>query len=216
MTRLYHFPTSPFSARVRVALGMKSVPVELVDCRADASRLAQARQLAPTGTVPILVAGDGQVLVDSTSIVRWLDASFPTPRLFPVGPSELSTTLRVCDHVDAVLNLVVDLGTRSYALHDSPAWDGYVSERIGRAHQTLEKLAQDLAALDRPTVGPDGINAADIWLATMVRWYENLPGRAATAPAAAQILTLGWRIPESILAFAAPIHAHPIVKRWGI
>jgi glutathione S-transferase len=216
MTRLYHFPTSPFSARVRVALGMKSVPVELVDCRADASRLAQARQLAPTGTVPILVAGDGQVLVDSTSIVRWLDASFPTPRLFPVGPSELSTTLRVCDHVDAVLNLVVDLGTRSYVLHDAPGWNAHVSERIGRAHQTLEKLAQDLAALDRPTVGPDGINAADIWLATMVRWYENLPGRAATAPAAAQIMTLGWRIPETILAFAAPIHAHPIVKRWGI
>jgi glutathione S-transferase len=216
MTRLYHFPTSPFSARVRVALGMKSVPVELVDCRADASRLAQARQLAPTGTVPILVAGDGQVLVDSTSIVRWLDASFPTPRLFPVGPSELSTTLRVCDHVDAVLNLVVDLGTRSYVLHDAPGWHAHVSERIGRAHQTLEKLAQDLAALDRPTVGPDGINAADIWLATMVRWYENLPGRAATAPAAAQIMTLGWRIPETILAFAAPIHAHPIVKRWGI
>jgi glutathione S-transferase len=154
--------------------------------------------------------------VDSTSIVRWLDASFPTPRLFPVGPSELSTTLRVCDHVDAVLNLVVDLGTRSYVLHDAPGWGAHVSERIGRAHQTLEKLAQDLAALDRPTVGPDGINAADIWLATMVRWYENLPGRAATTPAAAQIMTLGWRIPESILAFAAPIHAHPIVKRWGI
>ena len=216
MTRLYHFPASPFSARVRIALGMKSVPVELVDCRADAARLAQARQLAPTGTVPVLVAGDGQVLVDSVSICRWLDASFPSPRLFPVGPSELSTTLRVCDHVDAVLNVVVDLGTRSFALRDSAGWDAFVAERLGRAHQTLDKLSEDLAALDRPTIGPDGINAADIWVATMVRWYENLPGRAPTTPAAAQILPLGWRIPEPILAFAAPIHEHPVLKRWGL
>jgi glutathione S-transferase len=216
MGQLFHFPTSPFSARVRVALAFKSVPVELVDCRADPARLAQARSLAPTGTIPVFVAGDGQVLVDSVSIVRWLDLTFPTPRLFPAGPSELSTTLRVCDYVDSALNTVVDLGTRAYALHESPSWGAYVAQRLERVHATLGALVAEIDALDRPTVGPDGINAADLWVATMVRWFENLPGRAAAAPAVAQILSLGVRMPEALHAYASSINAHPIVARAGL
>lgn len=215
MGQLFHFPASAFSARVRIALALKSVPVELVDCRADASRLAHALQIAPTGTMPVYVAGDGQVLVDSTSIVRWLDLSFPTPRLFPAGPSELSTTLRICDYADAALNIIVDLGTRAWALRAAPEWPSYVEQRLARAHRTLEALAGEIAALDRPTVGPDGINAADIWVATLVRWFEGLPARAEVSEPARQILTLGVRMPEALHTFAAPINAHPIVKRAG-
>jgi glutathione S-transferase len=216
MGQLFHFPTSPFSARVRIALALKSVPVELVDCRADAARLAQARSLAPTGTIPVFVAGDGQVLVDSVSIVRWLDLTFPTPRLFPAGPSELSTTLRVCDYVDSALNTIVDLGTRAYALHDAPGWPDYVAQRLERVHATLAALVAEIDALDRPTVGPDGINAADLWVATLVRWFENLPGRAPTVPVAQQILTLGVRMPEALHTYASSINAHPIVARAGL
>jgi glutathione S-transferase len=215
MGQLFHFPSSAFSARVRIALALKSVPVELVDCRADAARLAHAQQLAPTATMPVYVAGDGQVLVDSLSIVRWLDLSFPTPRLFPAGPSELSTTLRVCDYVDVALNILVDLGTRAWTLRSAPEWSGYVDERLGRAHRTLEALAREVAALDRPTVGPDGINAADIWLATLVRWFEGLPARAEVSAPAKQILSLNAQMPAALSAFAAPINAHPIVKRAG-
>jgi glutathione S-transferase len=216
MGQLFHFPTSPFSARVRIALALKSVPVELVDCRADAARLAQARSLAPTGTIPVFVAGDGQVLVDSGSIVRWLDLTFPTPRLFPAGPSELSTTLRVCDYVDSALNTIVDIGTRAYVLHEAPGWNAYVAQRLERVHATLGALVREVDALDRPTVGPDGINAADLWVATLVKWFENVPGRAPTTPLAAQILTLGVRMPEALHAYASSINAHPIVARAGL
>ena len=216
MGQLFHFPTSPFSARVRIALALKSVPVDLVDCRADPARLAQARSLAPTGPIPVFVAGDGQILVDSVSIVRWLDMTFPTPRLFPAGPSELSTTLRVCDYVDSALNTIVDLGTRTFALHEAPGWRAHVEQRLERVHATLGAIVAEIDALDRPTVGPDGINAADLWVATMVRWFENLPGRAATAPAAAQILTLGVRMPDALRGYASSINAHPIVARAGL
>lgn len=165
--------------------------------------------------MPVFVTGDGQVIVDSLSIVRWLDISFPTPRLFPAGPSELSTTLRVCDYVDVALNILVDLGTRAWVLRGAPEWPSYVDDRLARAHRTLEALAREVQELDRPTVGPDGINAADIWVATLVRWFEGLPARAGISAPAKQILALNARIPESLKTFAAPINAHPIVKRAG-
>jgi glutathione S-transferase len=216
MGQLFHFPTSPFSARVRIAIAFKSAPIELVDCRADPARLARAHALAPTGTLPVLVAGDGQVLVDSCSIVRWLDVTFPTPRFFPADTADLATTLRVCDCVDAALSTIVDLGTRAYILHDAPGWSDYVAQRLERVHAIFAGLVREVDALDRPTFGRSGVNAADVWIATMVRWLERLPERASTTPVAAQVLSLGVRVPEAMGRYAGTINAHPIVRRAGL
>ncbi|PUB17000.1 FtsZ-binding protein FzlA [Yoonia sediminilitoris] len=81
MNTLYHYPLSPFSRKVRLALAEKKLEVELVEERywvADTDFLRRN----PAGKVPVLKM-DGRTMADSTAICEFLEEKFPTPALLP-------------------------------------------------------------------------------------------------------------------------------------
>lgn len=81
MNRLYHYPLSPFSRKVRLSLAEKRIEVELVEERfweKDADFLRRN----PAGKVPVLKMGD-RVMADSTAICEYLEETHPTPSLMP-------------------------------------------------------------------------------------------------------------------------------------
>lgn len=81
MNRLYHYPLSPFSRKVRLSLAEKRIEVELVEERfweKDADFLRRN----PAGKVPVLKMGD-RMLSDSTAICEYLEQVHPTPSLLP-------------------------------------------------------------------------------------------------------------------------------------
>jgi glutathione S-transferase len=84
MNRLYHYPLSPFSRKVRLALGEKRIEVELVEERyweQDPDFLRRN----PAGQVPILRLG-GRTLSDSQAICEYLEETVPAPPLLPRDP----------------------------------------------------------------------------------------------------------------------------------
>jgi glutathione S-transferase len=211
MRTLYHFPLSPFSRRVRLALAHKGLDVELRDARANPALLEEARQLVPFRTIPVLVDGES-AQGDSTAIAHWLDRAYPqAPPLWPTGADALAA-LQAAALVDVVLNHVVDTGTRFFALHDHPAWAGVTREMIGRAQRAMDSLGERAASLGKRTIAPSGWSAADMWLFTLVDWFEGLPQRAATTPNAAQILTLGLTLPDALSKWADAHRARPDVQ----
>ncbi|MEL6572389.1 MAG: glutathione S-transferase family protein [Pseudomonadota bacterium] len=81
MNRLYHFPLSPFSRKVRLCLAEKKIEVELVEERyweQDSDFL----QRNPAGKVPVLKMGS-QTMADSTAICEYLEEKHPSPALLP-------------------------------------------------------------------------------------------------------------------------------------
>ncbi len=83
MNRLYHFPLSPFSRKVRLCLAEKRIEVELVEERyweQDADFLRRN----PAGRVPILQIGK-LTLADSQAICEFLEETVPQPPLMPKG-----------------------------------------------------------------------------------------------------------------------------------
>ena len=81
MNRLYHYPLSPFSRKVRLSLAEKKIEVELVEERyweQDADFLRRN----PAGKVPILKMGN-RTMADSTAICEYLEEAYPTPALLP-------------------------------------------------------------------------------------------------------------------------------------
>ncbi len=81
MNRLYHFPLSPFSRKVRLCLAEKKIEVELVEERyweQDSDFL----QRNPAGKVPVLKMGS-QTMADSTAICEYIEEKHPTPALMP-------------------------------------------------------------------------------------------------------------------------------------
>ncbi len=201
MRVLYHFQHSPFYRRTRLALAHKGLDVELREGRERPEWLEEARRLVPLRTIPILADG-GHALGDSNAITRWLDSAYPrAARLWPDG-EDAGMAIEVATLVDAALNIVVDLATRYFALRDHSAWGRVAGDQLGRAQQAIEGVAERISAVDRPTVAASGWSAADMWLFTAVAWIEGLPARAPTSANAAQIMTLGFRLPKALSQWA--------------
>ena len=82
--RLYHYPLSPFSRKVRLTLAEKRIEVELVEERywePDGDFLRRN----PAGKVPVLKLGN-RILADSVAICEYLEEVYPTPPLMPRDP----------------------------------------------------------------------------------------------------------------------------------
>ena len=106
MRALYHFPTSVFSRRARLALAHKELDHELRDARADEAHLKEARRLSPQATMPVLV-DEGRALGDSTAIATYLDLAYPDrPALFPKGVWARSQSASICASVQSSLRFV--------------------------------------------------------------------------------------------------------------
>lgn len=85
--KLYANEISSATSRVRIALAMKGVQVEMVTVGilGDGAENRQADYLGinPQGLVPALQTDEGELLTQSLAIVEYLDERFPLPPLLP-------------------------------------------------------------------------------------------------------------------------------------
>jgi glutathione S-transferase len=209
--RLYQFPLSPYSRRARLILRHKSLEVELVDPRADAAAMEAVRTLYPMRTVPVLVEEDGLVLGDSNAIAQYLERSYPTPNLWPQESRDIARVSQIMSLTDGALGTLIDLATRYYRLHTHEAWPRVLLEMGGRAQGALDALAALVGGLEHPTVATTGWSMGDVWLYTAVAWLEGLPARAPTFANAAQLVSLGWRLPPGLILWADAHRQRPDV-----
>jgi maleylpyruvate isomerase len=87
---LHGYFRSSASWRVRIALGLKSLPYDNVfhHLRRGEQRAPAYLALNPQGLVPTLELGDGRILTQSLAICEYLDALQPEPPLLPPDPFE--------------------------------------------------------------------------------------------------------------------------------
>ena len=102
MNRLYHYPLSPFSRKVRLSLAEKRIEVELVEERyweKDPDFLRRN----PAGKVPVLKMGN-RTMADSTAICEYLEETHPTPPLLPKGEDSRYEVRRIVAWFDDKFN----------------------------------------------------------------------------------------------------------------
>jgi glutathione S-transferase len=214
--RLFVFPTSPFSRRIRLALAHKRLEAEVLDARAEPKYLEEARRLSPLRTVPVLEEPDGRVLGDSTAIAHYLDRAYiESPALWPSHPGEAHVAFEVANLVDFALNTLVDLGTRYYPLRHDPAWPSVKEEMLGRATRALAALENRARNRENKTITDAGWCAADMYLLTATVWIEGWPGRVSASPLVAQLVSLGATLPPALSRWADAHRSRPDVRALG-
>ncbi|HEY6878392.1 MAG TPA: glutathione S-transferase family protein [Polyangiales bacterium] len=206
---LYHFTTSPFARRVRLALAHKGLHAELRDARANPEHLAALRELNPFHTVPTLVDGE-RVLFDSAVICQYLERKVPTPPLWPsaVEGAESFALIALCD---GAITTTVDLGMRYAALDDHPQFHAVRDHLLGRVRRGFDALAQKVAAKPTGPLVADAWGAADMALYTLVYWFETMPQRVPFFPPAKKMLALGVELPPALSRWADQHRQRPDV-----
>ncbi len=83
--KFFSFWRSLASFRVRIALNLKGLPVDVtfVDLDADAHHTDAYRSVNPQMALPSLVLDDGTTLFQSLAIIEYLDETHPEPPLLP-------------------------------------------------------------------------------------------------------------------------------------
>ncbi len=90
--KLYSYFRSSASYRVRIALNLKGLPVDLIPVHlvkgGGEQFSAEYRKLNPDALVPSLQLSDGDVLTQSLAIIEYLEEVYPLPALLPPDPKD--------------------------------------------------------------------------------------------------------------------------------
>src|SRR5882724_513334 len=88
--KLYHAQSSPNSRRVRAFLAEKhlQIPLVAIDLAAKEQFSDAYRAVNPRSVVPTLVLDDGTAIGEVPAIWRFIEESYPEPRLLGSNPKE--------------------------------------------------------------------------------------------------------------------------------
>ena len=82
--KVYRIPFSTNVERVALGAGHKGLDIDWIEV--DPRDRSEVERVSGQSLVPVLME-DGHVVVDSTEILRYLEARTPDPPLFPSDPS---------------------------------------------------------------------------------------------------------------------------------
>ena len=103
MWQLFQFPLCPFSRKVRLCLGEKGVPHELVR-ESPWQQRDEFADLNPAGQTPVLVEESrGVVLIDSTAICEYLEETVDKAPMIPGTSAQRAEVRRLNSFFDEKL-----------------------------------------------------------------------------------------------------------------
>lgn len=120
MITLYQYELSPFCDKVRRVLHVKGVPYRVEEVTILDTLKGRLKQLSPAAKLPVIDI-DGERIADSTDIVRFIEARFPEPRLFPVDPREQALVHFFEDWADEALYFY-EMHLRFTLPHNAERW----------------------------------------------------------------------------------------------
>lgn len=208
--KFFSFWRSLASFRVRIALNLKNIPVEMifVDLDANAHREAEYRHINPQMALPALVEDDGVTLFQSLAILEYLDEKYPSPPLLPADPIGRARVRALALMVACEGHPLLTPRVRRYLDHELNLRDA--QQAAWRRHWIVETLA----ALEGHIAGHkdtgrfchgDAPTMADICMVGHVTAALNQQIDLKTYPAVKRIFETAMALPE----FAK---AHPVAQ----
>ena len=185
---IYHIPISLYSFKVRLALRLKGVEIELREPPGGTYRSAAYRLINPAGTVPALVDGD-MLLIESDAIIEYLDDVGLGRPLLPAAAADKARDRMLAGLSDTRLEPAV----RKLFTHVAPsrrdhaavvAFDAALAELLSLLDGFLHAEGPFTAG-DRPGLADCALTATSLWLLAL---KKPLALAAAPGPRLSRVL----------------------------
>ena len=163
--KIHGVPPSTFTWTARLACHEKGIDYELVP-----TTPGQIGSLNPFHKIPAITHGD-LVLYETTAILRYLDRTFPGPKLWPEG----SVAIARCDQwISAVCDHLVNSALRYMA-----ARFGFLPVPAEMQQKYLDKAREVLPAFDLQLglsryLAGESVTAADLFLAPLLSYFPDI------------------------------------------
>jgi glutathione S-transferase len=173
--KIHGVPPSTFTRTVRLACHEKGIDYELVP-----TMPSQITPLNPFRKIPA-ITHDGLTLFESTAILRYLERTFPGPKLWPEG----SVAIAACDQwISAICDSLVNAALRYMASRY-----GFLPVPAEMQQQYLDKTREVVPIFERQLgktryLAGDAMTAADLFLAPLLFYFPDIPQLRAIADAA--------------------------------
>jgi len=198
---------SPYAWRVQLALAYKGLPYtnHVIEFSKREHRSPEFLARNPRGKVPVLKHGD-LVLYESSAILAWLEASYPSPPLFGRTPD---VTGRIWQRLAEVDNYLSPRGHDFYR----PVFFGDVTAKRRDIERAAGALHLELAGLEslvaaHPYLAGDHISAADLAAYPLLQTTLRAANKPAVADFELELLPFAEHYP-ALAAWMTRIEALP-------
>ena len=175
--QLIGFMDSPYVRRVGVTAQFLGIPYEHRELSIF-REYDEFRKINPLVKVPTLICDDGQVLVDSTLIIDYLESLAGGKRMMPADEGNYIRALNVIGAalvaMEKVVQLIYELKHRPEEARHQP-WIDRVQQQLGEAVTLLEQAVGDGSGwlFDDEVTQPD-ISTAITWSFVQLHFPETI------------------------------------------
>lgn len=144
--KLYSFPTSSASWRVRTVLHLKGIPFDTVTVNLPEKEQRRTAYLKvnPQNRVPALQLDDGTILTQSLAIIGYLEQTRPEPAVFPadpvVGAKAMAVAVAIASEIQPLNNSTVTDYVRETRGLDEAGLEAWMSHWIRTGFRAIEQL----------------------------------------------------------------------------
>ena len=175
--QLIGFMDSPYVRRVGVTAQFLGIPYEHRELSIF-REYDEFRKINPLVKVPTLICDDGQVLVDSTLIIDYLESLAGGKRMMPADEGNYIRALNIIGTalvaMEKVVQLIYELKQRPEEVRHQP-WIDRVEQQLGEAVTILEQAVGDGSGwlFDDEVTQPD-ISTAITWSFIQLHFPETI------------------------------------------
>lgn len=147
--KLYHFPPSTNSLKVRIALLEKGLEFEsvIIDLTKKEQKNPDYLKIHPFGQVPAL-DDDGFIVYDSTIINEYLEDEYPHPPLLPEDSENRARARMMEDYRDNVVNPHFVTLVHEYRKPEAERSAETIASVQGKIGEALSRIEEQLQGRD--------------------------------------------------------------------
>ena len=176
--KLYSSPVAPSPRKVLIFIaekGIENIEVENLDIGKMEHKTPEYKKIAPNSRIPALVLDDGEVILETTAICRYLECLYPEPNLFGESQMEIAQIEMWYSRVSFELMMPLMHGFRHTHPHMSAMENQ--NEEYGLAQRKLgikELENYDNIIKSREFIAGDRFTYADLQMVTSLQFLVRL------------------------------------------